>query len=623
VPRAYALRSPQAYARRLADSGVPLQLWWSRTDRVVMDQRHQAAELLRSLRRINPRAPVQGYAGSWRHATDMGYYGVLRPALRSFDLLPPGRLQPQKVAGKPPRKVNSGLPWHDAVLDDRGKLLAWYRPNEGLGYDRVLRLGWNFIERRVPVDRRAGVPVYLAYAVFDGRSLQGGYWQHNPAFLFSSMVDSLVAWYPYSGDRRAIGVVRRMLDYHLAHGTTPSGWAWPRVPFTSSCAGDRNYGRCLAGLPRGFYGGVEPDKVALLGLGYLRFFELTGEHRFLRAATWAGNALARHVRAGDEERTPWPFRVHARTGAVLDGAQFGGTIVAPVRLFDELVRLSVGQVGAYRRARDLAWAWMLEHPLNPQSKAWNRWSGFYEDVPYNSASRNQVPPTLTAHYLLEDESPESRDPLWQTHAAALLRWVRDSFGRGPYLGAWAIDEQRAPGKPGCCSRAGLGSTTSRWAAMNAMLYARTSDPEAWENAFRSLNYATYFTASDGRVACCGKRPRNTYWFSDGYGDYLRSFNWTMEAIPDLAPRKQSHLLGSSSVVRHVSYRRRAIVYRTFDRRAVEVLRLTYRPTSVLGGKRSLALLPSPDGEGYTLSAADRGGFIVRVRHESPVVSIHG
>src|SRR2546421_12510561 len=64
VPRAYALRSPQAYARRLADSGVPLQLWWSRTDRVVMDQSHQAAELLRSLRRINPRAPVQGYAGS-------------------------------------------------------------------------------------------------------------------------------------------------------------------------------------------------------------------------------------------------------------------------------------------------------------------------------------------------------------------------------------------------------------------------------------------------------------------------------------------------------------------------------------------------------------------------------
>ena len=83
--------------------------------------------------------------------------------------------------------------------------------------------------------------------------------------------------------------------------------------------------------------------------------------------------------------------------------------------------------------------------------------------------------------------------------------MRSSFGRGPFYGAWGIDEQKAPGKAGCCSRVGLGSDTSRWAAMNALLYARTGDAAARENAFRSLNYATYFARSDGRVACCGKR----------------------------------------------------------------------------------------------------------------------
>ena len=121
-----------------------------------------------------------------------------------------------------------------------------------------------------------------------------------------------------------------MLDYQLAHGTSPAGWAWSRVPFPTACAGERSYGRCLAGCRGDFYGGIETDKVGMLGLGYLLFYELTGERRYLRAAVATGDALARHVRAGDATHTPWPFRVNARTGAVLDGAQFGGLVVGPV-----------------------------------------------------------------------------------------------------------------------------------------------------------------------------------------------------------------------------------------------------------------------------------------------------
>ena len=298
----------------------------------------------------------------------------LVPALRTFGLISGGR------------PVHARLPWHDAVLDKRRQLLAWYRPDAGLGYDRVLRLGWRFLERRVPVDPKTGDKVYLRHAVFDGETLRGVYWQHNPAFLYASLVDSLVGWFPYSGDRRAIAMVREMLDYQLAHGTTPASWAWPRVPFPTGCAGDRTYGRCLAGVPRRFYGGIEPDKVGLLGLGYVLFHELTGEERYLQAAVRAGNALARHARAGDATRTPWPFRVNARTGAVVDGAQFGGMIVGPIRLFDELIEVGAGDVAAYRHARDLAWSWLLEQQLNRSSAAWNRWSGFYEDVPNNPAS---------------------------------------------------------------------------------------------------------------------------------------------------------------------------------------------------------------------------------------------
>jgi hypothetical protein len=200
-------------------------------------------------------------------------------------------------------------------------------------------------------------------------------------------------------------------------------------------------------------------------------------------------------------------------------------------------------------------------------------------------------PTLTALYLLRNSD---KDPLWQRHVASLLNYVRAHFGRGPFAGAWAIDEQRAPGRPGCCSPVGLGSTTSRWAVANAELSARTGDSRARELAVRSLNYATYFAAADGRVACCGRRPQNTYWFSDGYADYLRSFNWGMAQLPELAPKRQNHLLGSSSVVRSVSYARDRVTYTTFADSASDVLRLKFRPASVSGGE--MTIQPLADGD---------------------------
>jgi hypothetical protein len=181
--------------------------------------------------------------------------------------------------------------------------------------------------------------------------------------------------------------------------------------------------------------------------------------------------------------------------------------------------------------------------------------------------------------------------------------VRARFGRGPFAGAWAIDEQRAPGRPGCCSPVGLGSTTSRWAVANAAFAARSGDANAREVAIRSLNYSTYFARSNGLVSCCGQRPQNTYWFSDGYADYLRSFSWAMALLPELAPKRQNHLLGSSSVVRSVSYGRNRVSYTTFAPDATEVLRLRFRPAQVSGGT-------------FTAEPAGGGDWIVRIRHES-------
>jgi hypothetical protein len=512
--------------------------------------------------------------------------------------------------------VNAQLPWQKAVVDADGRLLAWYHPEKNQGYDKVLRLVWDFIDHKVPNDTRTGtgLKIYLINSVFDDQTLQGSNWQHNPASVYGQFVDSLLGWYPYSGDGEAIEVVRSMLDYQLAHGTTPSDWKWPNVPYATSCDDDREYGRCIRGMPNEFSGGIETDKLGELGIGYALFYEMTGDRKYLVAAIHCADALAKHIRPGDAEHTPWPFRVDAKSGEVINGEEYGGMIVAPVRLLDELIRVKEGDVESYRRTRDTAWKWILDYPMNSRSKAWDKWSGYFEDVPKNTENINQAAPTMTAYYILTRPDPSTADPNWPGHVGHLLDWVRVKLGRGPYFGAWAIDEQGTPDGRGCCSRAGLASDSSRWGAINALYYEKTHDTQAHEDAFRSLNYATYFAASDGKISCCGQGFGGQYWFDDGYGDYSRNFSWALGAIPEFAPVGENHLLRSSSVVQKVAYEDRSIQYRTFDSAATEVLRLRFKPARITAGDIALGARSDLEGDGYTVQALPGGDFVVRIRH---------
>jgi hypothetical protein len=543
---------------------------------------------------------------------------LIRPAWRllGLALVGPALLAgPWKLSARD--GVNAQLPWHQPALDAQGRLLAWYEPEKNLGYDQVLRLGWDFIEHKVPNDsrHRTGLKVYLINSVFDEQTLQGSNWQHNPAMVYGSFVDSLVAWYPYSGDEEAIRVLREMLDYQLAHGTTPADWEWPGVPFATSCDDEPDYGRCIQDMPHEFYGGIETDKVGELGTGYALFYELSGERKYLDAARRCGEALAKHVRAGDANHTPWPFRVNAHTGEVLADEEYGGIVASPLRLFDELIRLEAGDTAAFQRTRDMAWKWLLENVLNRRSRAYDKWSGYFEDVFKDNENVNQAAPTYTAYYILTRPDPVALDRDWSNHVGHLIDWVRRTLGRGPYFGAWAIDEQgRPPNYAGCCSRAGLGSDTSRWAAVNALYHEKTGDAQAREDAFRSLNYATYFAGSDGKISCCGIGFGGQYWFSDGYSDYLRHFVWAMGAIPDFAPLGQNHLLRSTSVVQKVNYGERSVTYRTFDKASSEVLRLNFKPSRVTAGGVPLVQRPDLKESGYSLEPLASGDFAVRLRH---------
>ena len=69
-PTGYVLRSPSHWVREVATSGVPLQLWWSDADEIVVGQRYQSGQFYADLRRLAPRGPVEKVTGSWGHTAE-------------------------------------------------------------------------------------------------------------------------------------------------------------------------------------------------------------------------------------------------------------------------------------------------------------------------------------------------------------------------------------------------------------------------------------------------------------------------------------------------------------------------------------------------------------------------
>jgi hypothetical protein len=503
----------------------------------------------------------------------------------------------------------ASLAGHGVVLDEEGKLLSWVQPREA-AYGTVVRLAWERLLTGFPVEEN-GLPTWLAYCCFDGETLRGGAWPHNPASFYAGLAQGAAAYHAYSGDRRVIDLVRRALDHQLAHGTTPSdpSWAWLSVPYASADHGairyrgahDFRYADPKEAVPRlgrgDGYGVIEPDKLGELGLAYLTVWKLTDDARYRDAALACARALARHVRPGDGERSPWPFRVVAETGFVRE--EYCANVGPAIQLFDELAASGIGEVEDWRRARRTVWNWLVAYPLKNDA-----WANYFEDLFWlpKPTNLNQYAPGELARYVLEHPH---RDPDWREHASHLLAWMERVFGgdtakeEGVQWGAIAMSEQLEYTYK-------MGSHTSRFASVLALWHERTGDPVAREKAFRSFNWATYMCDARGVVRV---GPTETsHWFSDGYGDYIRHFMAGLGAIPEWAPPNEDHLLRSSSVVAEVAYEPANVRYRAFDDAGEEVLRLSFVPKEVTAD--GAALGPAAAGAGFTF---DPRTGVLRVR----------
>jgi hypothetical protein len=520
------------------------------------------------------------------------------------------------------------LLWHDVRVDSQGKLLSWVESNAP--YDRIIRNAWNAFES-IPV-QPDGYRTYFIYPTFYGPNnpqhpvFSGRAWVHNPTGLFTMLTDSAILYHGYSGDRVCLARVREMLDHTIAHGRTRKTDAWSLVPYACSDAGnpvycganDRIYCDQEHFTPCGRGDGVgflEPDKVGEMGHAYLLFYEVTLEKKYLQAAVHSADALAKNIRPGDESHSPWPFRLDARTGTQIR-EEYTANTIGPIRLFDELLRLKLGNTGAYQHARNMAWRWLMTYPMENMV-----WTQYFEDVLIYAdyrVNRNQYSALETARYLLQH--PEL-DPQALVHAKRLLDWVTTFFAadsvtmgglheKGLQHGAEVLSEQ-------VNDMDKMSSHTARYASLRALWYEITGDVDSRERAFRSFNWATYSSRENGLVKTSLDEGTG-YWFSDGYGDYMRHFQRGMASVPEWAPANESHLLGSTSVVRDIHYTEKEIAYLTFDKSSREVLRLRKAPVSVRGGSKDIPLLEhlQADADGYSIEPATGGGFVVRIHHLS-------
>ena len=460
------------------------------------------------------------------------------------------------------------LIYHEVKLDASGRIVPWYGSGPSEAYDHVIRLVFQFWVnmRKCP----NGVPYYLQHQVWkpdqdDSRGIGG-----------DQIPMALSSWnllYGYLGDAAVKDNMVLMADHWLGHGASGPKDLWANLPFPYNL--DPHWGR-YDGDMRAGKGFVQPDKSASFAAELIVLYKMTGNRRYLEAAGKIAYTLAARIQPGDNDNSPWPYRVNAATGEVHKQEQKGRTSVASyttnytgaLRTFSDLAALGYGNTKDYLRAKDALTKWLKAYPLKT-----NKWGPFFEDIPTGSWSDTEHNADTLAMYVLEH--PEW-GPAWRDQAKGILEWSYKTFANKEFVkfGVTPINEQTAYRVPG-------NSHTSRHASVELLYCEKTGDCVLKEDAIRRLNWATYMVDNDGK----NRYPRDDNWLTDGYGDYVRHYLRAMASAPELAPDNQNHLLRTSSVVQTIRYEADRVAYTKFDARSTEKLKFgAWAPRSVNGGR---------------------------------------
>jgi len=419
-----------------------------------------------------------------------------------------------------------------------------------------------------------------------------------------SIIKGLTAYYQYSGDPIAFVYIPLTADYILDYAQTSEEHDWPRFPIATPTSG-KAYGKCIQEARN------QLDLCAVIGTEILRAYKLTGKERYLEAARRWGDLFARKCNL-DPSMPPWNRYTHPEGVGWSD--ELTGSTTLILEFLDELI--AMGYTGENRRivqARD-AGSRYVRTLLETRWLENDTWGRNYWDWD-NPVLCGIV--SMCGDYIMKN--PQDF-PGWRTDLRNILTLIFHRNGTDPsscgdvYHGAWAFPESST-----CC---GTSLSYNQYTAAPTLLRfgVLADDDRILEIGRRMLIMATYDSRENGVVydGLFGQQVATKEWSNLAHPwplcQTLEAMAWTPELF---GPKRENHIMRSTSVVNSVIYEKNRIEYTTFDapEKTMDVLRLSFPPSAILADGKPLPHVFSLNQNGYTVRPLPDGDFLVQIRHD--------
>jgi hypothetical protein len=527
-----------------------------------------------------------------------------------FTLILPGCLNFSLCFGNYQQGSDTLFCTHKVILDNEQKIIPWYNPQEK-AYDHFLHLRWDFVRKKVPLSPgpfpRSKYPQYYFYCAFRDSSgvLRPDTWMNDIGEKIPNWFENARLYYAYTGDSGVMKIVKDFVDYTLDHGTSPSHFAWPDFPYTTTNAGDTIF-RGFNSSKRFALHEIQVDHSGEMGLTYYRMYLYSGDKKYLTAAIKVADVLSKYARNGSDSKSVWPYRVIMSTGEIT--SEYGANWTGCYMLLDNLIKAGLGNVKGYKEAREKARDFILKYPMKT-----GYWTDGHSDTDINSNTYKSNLSASNASLCMFDY-PEL-DSEWEKHIPMLIKWTEDYFvfrteDKEPATmwGANIVGEQDAFNHK-------MEYQTARYAAACARWYAVSGNESYKEKAYRSLNWVTYCNDSTGLVFESPVSKGILSWWSDCYGECPRMFYQTFAGVPEWAPPRENHILYSEGILNNIKYTEGMVSYNATAPDGTEYLRLAFKPGKITINGNEIAENTGLKPNTYKLRELVNGDYALTISHK--------
>ncbi|MBN1852957.1 MAG: hypothetical protein JW829_09545 [Pirellulales bacterium] len=502
---------------------------------------------------------------------------------------------------------------HPVQVDEFGVIAPWHDGGNG-PLDERMRIAVEVMKRYPWVDRPKAVMAAPDFVYNSHWSIQSdgtilipptNDWMCGDLSQRAwSIIKGLTEYYAYSGDPIAFTYIPITAEYILEYAQTPNSAEWPNFPIATPTQG-KAYGKCDPTARN------QLDLCAILGTEFLRAYRLTGNPEYFESAKHWGDIFAEKCRL-DPTLPPWSRYADP---AVVDWSdELTGSCTLILHFLDDLIRLGhTGKNQAILVARDTGQKY-LSDVLLPEWLENDTWGRNYWDWD-NPVMCGIV--SMCGDYIMQH--PDTF-PRWKTDLRNILTLIFNRNGADPnsrgdmYHGAWAFPES--------CTCCGTSLSYNQYTAAPTLLHYGflAKNERMYEIGRRMMIMACYDSDENGVV-------------KDGlYGDPVATGEWSNLAHPwplcqvteamkwaprIFAPKRENHIIRTTSVVQSVIYAKGKIAYSVFDApdQTIDVIRLSFLPDRIAADGLDLVRLSELSQNGYSVEAVDSGDYLVTIRHD--------